>query len=108
MTTAEPFDGRPDPGLGARLREALDGGDSRPFSRRVLAALEVPTFWDVLATWARPGLAAGIVLLALVGFWAAWRDLGPAPENASATAPLETGPAQGGDGLMAIVLGGAP
>lgn len=108
MTHIEPFDGRPDAELGASLRLALGGDDGPGFTRRVLAALEVPTFWDVLATWARPGLAAGLVLLALLGFWAAWQDLRPTPESGTATAQLETGPAQNGDGVMAIVLGGAP
>jgi len=108
MSSSEPFDRRPDPSLGARLREALTPEEGTAFTRRVLVALDAPTFWDVLATWARPGLAAGIVLLALLGFWAAWHDLRSAPENPVVTAQLETGPAQGGDGVMAMVLGGVP
>ncbi|HYT71600.1 MAG TPA: hypothetical protein VEK78_09470 [Gemmatimonadales bacterium] len=66
-----PFDHRPDPVLGAALRQALDPGDAAAFVAVVLArADETRAFagsWHgVLARWARVGLGAA-VLLALAG-----------------------------------------
>jgi hypothetical protein len=66
-----PFDHRPDPVLGAALRQALDPGDAAAFVAGVLArADETRAFagsWHaVLARWARVGLGAA-VLLALAG-----------------------------------------
>ena len=62
-----PFDHRPDPVLGKALREALDPGDARAFTARVLALAEqvpVPSWDAVLARWARAGVAALVVALA--------------------------------------------
>lgn len=54
------------------MREVLDAGDNRVFVARVMAeirALDVRPFrsdWlEVLGAWARPGLAAAAVLVAL-------------------------------------------
>jgi hypothetical protein len=60
---AMPFDHRPDPMLGAALREALSAQDHSTFVARVTAALEVPhvVHWDVLAAWARHGIAVACV-----------------------------------------------
>lgn len=67
-----PFDHRPWQDLGRVLREVLDAGDNRVFVARVMAeirALDVRPFrsdWlEVLGAWARPGLAAAAVLVAL-------------------------------------------
>ncbi|HET8713636.1 MAG TPA: hypothetical protein VFM23_08165, partial [Gemmatimonadales bacterium] len=58
------FDHRPDPELGAALRAALDPPDDQAaFVARVMAqyenALERSSVapFDVLASWARPGIA---------------------------------------------------
>jgi hypothetical protein len=66
-----PFDHRPDPVLGAALREALTEADTGSFAARVLAqigtARSVPSSWTVLASWARAGIfgaAAAVALLA--------------------------------------------
>ncbi len=67
-----PFDHRPWRDLGRVLREVLEAGDNRVFVARVMAkirALDVRPFrndwWEVLGAWARPGLAAAAVLVAL-------------------------------------------
>jgi hypothetical protein len=76
MTDERMFDHQPDPELGTALRRALEPGEATQaaFVARVLAAYDaaraassVPT-WDVLATWARPRVAAAVVAAALCGF----------------------------------------
>lgn len=71
MTAPNPFDARPDERLGHLLREYLDAPDHAVFVARVRAAVarETPTSWDVLAAWARPGLAAVAVVAFLMGLW---------------------------------------
>lgn len=65
-----PFNHRPDPVLGAALREALQPSDpGAAFRARVLAAAErlpVPVV-DVLARWARLGIAAAIAAALVTG-----------------------------------------
>jgi hypothetical protein len=66
-----PFDHRPDPVLGAALRDALQPRerDAAAFRSRVLAAAErssVPVV-DVLARWSRFGIAAAIVAALAAG-----------------------------------------
>jgi hypothetical protein len=57
------FSHRQDRVLGAALADALAGKDHSTFVARVTAALAAPlaTEWDVLASWARMGIAASIV-----------------------------------------------
>jgi hypothetical protein len=62
-----PFDHRPDPALGAALGQALSAEDHSTFVARVTAALAVPAVpraahWDILASWARPGIAVACVV----------------------------------------------
>jgi hypothetical protein len=67
MEKSMPFDHRPDPVLGAALRQALGADDHGSFVARVMAALAVPRalHWDVLASWAGAGIAAaGVATLA--------------------------------------------
>jgi hypothetical protein len=67
------FDHRPDRELGKALRETLSGHDEEVFVRRVMARVtEVQNgvtgageWWEVLGTWARPGLAAAAIGLAV-------------------------------------------
>jgi hypothetical protein len=55
--------------LGAALREALTGDHPLAFVARVTAAVAARqwTSWEVLASWARPGIAAAVAAL-LAGF----------------------------------------
>lgn len=74
MSGPSPFDHRPDPELGAWLREALDQGGEQAFLDRVLAAAGrveagVPAAWQVLGGWARHGVAAVLVGLAAATIW---------------------------------------
>jgi hypothetical protein len=66
-----PFDHRPDPVLGAALREALQprGREGAAFRTRVLAAAaRAPDpVVDVLARWSRFGIAAAIVAALAAG-----------------------------------------
>jgi hypothetical protein len=63
-----PFDARADAELGAALRVALTVGDDAAFVARVLAAAAAPRprTLDVLAGWARGGIAAAVAAAALV------------------------------------------
>jgi hypothetical protein len=58
--------------LGAALKSALDPGDNRAFVSRVLARIDAapvaPLFWDLLASWARRGVPAAIMIAALTAF----------------------------------------
>ena len=67
-----PFDHRPLWDLGKALREVLEAGDDRAFVARVMAEVRVldlrlrrGDWWEVLGTWARPGLVAAAALVAL-------------------------------------------
>ncbi len=71
-----PFDSRPDPVLGAALRDALAPANSAAFVARVLVAANRPAApLDVLAGWSRLGIAAA-VLVALFAGMAIGRDTG--------------------------------
>lgn len=69
MTSRNDFDAERDPMLGAQLRALLDAGDPAPFRAAVLGRLDQrdASSWDVLADWARPGIAAAILLATLAG-----------------------------------------
>jgi len=74
MSGPSPFDHRPDPELGALLRQALDQGGEDAFLDRVMAAAGgveagVPAAWQVLGLWARHGVAAALVGLAAATIW---------------------------------------
>ncbi len=105
MNLGEEFEAAPDPALGRLLRERFDAGDSAAFAARVMARLpRVGTLWDVLATWARPGLAAGLLLAAALGYWTVLRATAtppgvPVTELATGDRPIDD------DALMATVFG---
>lgn len=85
-----PFHHRPDPVLGAALRDALQPRDAggAAFRARVLAAAErlpVPVV-DVLARWARLGIVAAVVA-ALVTGTVIGRGARPADPSVAATDP---------------------
>ncbi|MFQ6046139.1 MAG: hypothetical protein ACE5PT_07260 [Gemmatimonadales bacterium] len=76
MTGPSPFDHRPDPALGRALRAVLSGGHDVEFTSRVMAAsrelFAQPSrggWAEVLAAWARPGLAAAALLLTATVIW---------------------------------------
>ena len=88
-----PFDHRPDAQLGEALRAALDAGDHTAFVAAVLARADRPArTMDVLATWARRGLAAAMVAAALAGFLVG-RGGEPATLPEDALAPTSAGAA---------------
>jgi len=74
MNWSSPFEHRPHPELGALLREALTADGEQVFVARVLAAAQQRSaygapWWQVLGAWARPGVAAAMVLLAGATLW---------------------------------------
>jgi len=93
MNDEKMFDHRPDPELGGALRGALDPprNDQAAFVSRVmacydgaLAAATVPT-WEVLAGWARRGIAAALVAAVAGGFLLGRALQSPEPETFDAT-----------------------
>ena len=75
MSHPSPFDHEPDAELGNALRDLLSANDEDQFVRGVVAAADrvygeaapVRTF-SVLIEWARPGLVAAMLLIALGAF----------------------------------------
>jgi hypothetical protein len=77
MNSQSPFDHRRDAELGAMLLDVLTPGDDAAFVQRVLARAGASApWWEVVNAWARPALAAALVLVALAGFLLG-RSLGP-------------------------------
>lgn len=86
--------------LGDALRAVLTRPDEETFVRRVLARIEESgTWWDVLGQWARPGLAAALLLAVAGGFWLGSRVLPPA-----AAVFEDAPPAAGTAGRVASLL----
>ncbi len=107
MTSIDPFDSRPDPVLGARLRECLDAGDNDAFAARVRARLpRANSQWDTLAQWARPGIAAALMAAAALGYWMVVQEARSAPAGEATEIATGDRPTSS-DGLMSVVLGGA-
>lgn len=83
-----PFNHRPDPVLGAALRDALQPRDpgGKAFRVRVLAAVErLPDpVVDVLARWAHLGIAAAVVAALAVGIIIGRGGRQPEPSVAAA------------------------
>jgi hypothetical protein len=76
MTEKEAFASQPDPRLGRLLRACLDGdGRHEEFAARLRARLgDASSSWEVLARWARPGIAAAVLAAALLGYWLVLRE----------------------------------
>lgn len=75
MNSNSPFDPGPDRELGDLLREALTPAGHADFVSRVMGRLPAAgSYWDVLAGWARPGIAAAILLATALGYWLAPRE----------------------------------
>lgn len=83
-----PFDHRPDPVLGTALRQAISAEDHSAFVSRVMHALATPhvVHWDVLASWARPGIAAACMAAVSVGLWVGVMQLPTPMDLVEATA----------------------
>jgi hypothetical protein len=104
MTHPEPFGDQRDPRLDAALRELLDGQSHEVFVARVMGLIKPrASAWDELARWARPGIAAAVVALAMLGVWGALQiERSVAPTDVVDMAglePLDT------DGLVGVALG---
>jgi hypothetical protein len=109
MTQVHDFDPGRDHELGALLREHLSDDDIAGFAARVLERVALggnSTAWEILAGWARPGLAAALLLATLTGFWMVARQDASASVEVLAVEGLEAGHMVGGDGLLAAVLAG--
>ena len=89
MTHSE-FDHSPDPALGAALRDVLGVDDDPAFVRRVTARLGTDTWWQVLGTWARPGMVAALLLVA-AGSFLFGRALVPAASDVALDVPAVVG-----------------
>ena len=85
-----PFDHRPDPALGAALRQALEPaeGSHTAFVARLLARVDDPRgtgSWDrVLARWARVGVAAAVLFSLAAGYLVGRATAAPGPSVAEA------------------------
>ena len=111
MNDEKTFDHRPDPELGAALRRALDPprGDQVAFVARVMARYDqalatstVPTL-EVLAAWARRGIAAALVAAVAGGFLLGRALQTPEPESFDAAMAPTSGP-----GVAALVTASDP
>jgi hypothetical protein len=108
MPDTSPFDHRPDTELGSALRQALDAGDDAAFVRGVLAALDgmqpvagPGQWWTVLTAWARPGLVAAMLLIAVAAFSLGVR-IGRTSVQSTATATTMTDPLNVDTGQVAV------
>jgi len=111
MNEERMFDHRPDPELGAALRRALDPprNDQGAFVARVMArydealsAATVPT-WEVLAGWARRGIAAALLAAVVGGFLLGRALQTPEPETFDTAMAPTSGP-----GVAALVTATDP
>ncbi|HTS87461.1 MAG TPA: hypothetical protein VMG41_03130 [Gemmatimonadales bacterium] len=105
MTIGEPFDSGRDPALGELLRRHFEAADHDAFAALVMARLpQGASLWDVLARWARPGIAAAVLIAAALGYWTVARETAqsaaePTGELAAAGRSMDT------EALMGAVLG---
>ncbi|MDH4132637.1 MAG: hypothetical protein OEV95_12620 [Gemmatimonadota bacterium] len=104
MTHPEPFGDQRDPRLDAALRELLDGQAHEAFVARLMGqVMPRVSAWDELARWARPGIAAAIMALALMGIWGALQlERAAAPSDVVEMAGLEP---LDSEGLVGVALG---
>jgi hypothetical protein len=109
MNDPSEFDSRPDPALGARIRDALDGPDAEAFVARLrstVAEAVAESSWDVLTRWAPRGMIAAAAAAALI-----WALVRPAADPGhdemvatSAPVSIELSPAQPEYELLATAL----
>ena len=104
MTQSEPFGGERDPRIAALLRDQLDGSTHEAFVARVMGKLERQmSAWEELARWARPGIAAAIIMLVMLSAWAALQlETTATPTEVAEAAELEP---LDSDALIGVALG---
>ncbi len=117
MMEEMPFGNDPDRELGSLIREAYADPDPEQFLARLRGSLEgLPprvSQWDVLATWARPGVvaaAAAAAFLLGVALWQTWwqRVADPVLSVPSVSVAMldATQARQGSDPILYAVLEG--
>jgi hypothetical protein len=105
MMDHSPFDHTPDPILGEALRETLAVGDDSGFVWHVLARLRAAEpWWVILGDWARPGVAAALLLTA-AGAFLLGQMIGP---ERSGLAAGEPAPGVGLEVTVLLTEGGPP
>ena len=108
MIQRDPLDVRPDPVLGARLRSCLYLGDDARFVQSLLARIAAPPRpLEVLAAWARPGVAAALLIASALGYWMARQALDPAGSDPSAEIAVADHTLDR-DALLLVALDDAP
>lgn len=91
MTEQSPFDHAPDTAMGEALREVLAVGEDPEFVRRVLERVRLPEpWWEILGDWARPSVAAAMVIVAVGGFLLG-RVVAPQPTDMALSEPDPAG-----------------
>ncbi|HEU4827584.1 MAG TPA: hypothetical protein VFT04_00170 [Gemmatimonadales bacterium] len=111
-----PFNGGPDEALGRLLRDALEPAHHGAFVTRMAAVLRADareTTWDILAGWARTGVAAAAAIALALALWLAESrpsernisTLADAVETSVPTLLLSGGADAGTDAVLAAMIG---
>ena len=111
-----PFNPGPDEALGRLLRDALEPGHHGAFVTRMAAAVRADareTTWDILAGWARTGVAAAAAIALALAMWLARAEftegnvatLADAVETSVPTLLLSGGADAGTDAVLAAMVG---
>jgi hypothetical protein len=104
MMHHEPFGDARDPRLAEALRDRLEAGGHDEFVSRVMGLVVTRVSpWEELARWARPGVAAAVLLLSAIGLWEALRA---EPEAAPADSAQVAGMEMDSDAIVGLALGG--
>jgi anti-sigma-K factor RskA len=111
-----PFDPGRDEVLGRLLRDALEPSHPGAFMTRVAAVIRADareTIWDILAGWARTGVAAAAAIALALAIWLARSEftersvvtLADAVETSVPTLLLSGGADAGTDAVLAAMVG---
>jgi len=111
-----PFNSGPDEALGRLLRDALEPAHHDAFVTRMAAAVRAEareTTWDILAGWARPGIAAAAAIALTLAMWLAQSrapdggvaTIADAVESSVPTLLLSGGADAGTDAVLAAMVG---
>jgi hypothetical protein len=110
------FDSRPDEALGRLLRESLEPAHHAAFVGRIGARIRAEardTAWDILAGWARPGMAAAAAAAMALALWLAQSrapradivTIADAVESSVPTLLLSGGADAGTEAVLAAMVG---